>query len=145
MDIVSLAWQDTMSIRQAVLWPSKPVEFCHVNGDEVAAHFGVMLNKQLVSVASIYKDSDFENTKSVRLRKFATLGACQGKGIGTHLLKHIMGQLQSNNVLTLWCDAREEAVGFYLRLGLQAQGARFYKSGVAYFKMKIIFKEGYAL
>jgi len=34
-----------------------------------------------------------------------------------------------------WCDARESAIGFYRRFGLQADGERFYKSEVPYFKM----------
>ena len=41
MRIEKLHWQDTLAIRQKVLWPEKPPEFCHVKGDDQASHYGV--------------------------------------------------------------------------------------------------------
>jgi predicted GNAT family N-acyltransferase len=137
--MVSLKWQDTIAIRQTVLWPNQPAEFCHVNGDETAIHYGVTINDQLVAVASINLDKGSDGKQRARLRKFATLQSYQSQGVGTFLLKNIMQQLQSQGISSLWCDAREEAIGFYQRLGLQAHGERFYNVDVAYFKMEVVF------
>ena len=130
MKIITLDWRDTLPIRQAVLWPDKPSAFSQVEGDELAEHFGVILDDQLVCVASI-----FYQGKVARLRKFATLAAFQGRGIGSCLIEHILQQLVDQGYESFWCDARESALGFYQRFGLSPSGERFYKAEQAYFKM----------
>lgn len=130
MDIRVLTAEDVLPVRHHVLWPSKPATFCRVEGDEIAAHFGVFHHNKLVSVASVYQDE-----RGARLRKFATLPECQGLGFGSELILHIIKQLVHNKVEHFWCDARESAVGFYQRLGMEKQGDEFYKSGVLYVKM----------
>lgn len=132
MDIRAINWQDTLPLRQAVLWPDKPVSFCHLDGDELAQHYGVFEQERLVCVASIYKENQM-----ARLRKFATLDAFQGQGIGSQLIKCIMQTLKEEGIQTFWCDARKTAVGFYEKLGMEKQGEEFNKSGVLYFKMQI--------
>lgn len=107
VQIVKLHWQDTLAIRQEVLWPDKPREFCHVEGDETAWHYGgyikdASIEKTLVCVASIYPDSNNidSNTRhasKARLRKFATLSDYQNQGIGSLVLKHIIEELKKTN------------------------------------------------
>ena len=70
MEIVELTWQDTIPVRHQVLWPNELPEFCIVEGDQEALHFGVIVDNIIVSVASLYIDAN-----SARLRKFATLSA----------------------------------------------------------------------
>lgn len=130
MNITLLDWRDTLAIRQAVLWPDKPAAFSQVEGDELADHFGVIVDDQLVCVASI-----FYQGKVARLRKFATLVEYQGRGIGSYLIEHILQQLVDQGYESFWCDARESALGFYRRFGLSPSGKRFYKAEQAYFKM----------
>lgn len=134
MEIRSIDWQDTLTIRHKVLWPDKPISFCRLDGDEMAFHYGVYKAGSLVCVASIYKDKDV-----ARLRKFATLEAFQGLGIGSRLIKHIMLELQDEGIRHFWCDARKTAVGFYERLGMEKCGEEFNRFGVLYFKMSIYF------
>lgn len=117
------------------MWPNKNEAFCHVDGDEDATHYGGYINNALVCVASIYI-----NKNSARLRKFATYKTHQGKGIGSTLLQHIINDLKINNMAYFWCDARETAIGFYQRFGLEVEGDLFYKSGVPYYKMSIALK-----
>ena len=85
MDIRSILWDEALPIRHEVLWPNKPLQFCKVDGDETAKHYGAYLNDKLVSVASIYMDG-----RVARLRKFATLAVFQGRGIGSKLINHIL-------------------------------------------------------
>lgn len=130
MQIAPLDWTQTIPIRHRVLWPNKPPEFCHVEGDEDALHFGVHLHGELVSVISLYISGG-----EARFRKFATLSQHQGRGIGSALLTHVISSAQEKGITRIWCDARATAVGFYERFGMATEGELFYKSDVAYFKM----------
>lgn len=130
MNIVEISWEATIDIRHAVMWPDKPREFCHVKGDELALHFGAFIDAKLVSVASLFLDGTHG-----RLRKFATLEALQGQGIGSKMLVHVMQDAQNRGVTYFRCDARESAVDFYGRFGLTVEGERFFKAGQPYFKM----------
>ena len=132
MLIQPISWQQTIPIRHQVLWPHKPPEFCHVEGDLEAMHFGAFIDNELVSVASVYLMSD-----KARLRKFATKEAYQHQGIGSNMLTTIIQSLRSHDVKVFWCDARESAVNFYRRFNMQPYGERFYKDDVAYFKMQV--------
>jgi predicted GNAT family N-acyltransferase len=132
MLIQPITWEKTIPIRHEVLWPNKPPEFCHVEGDEEAMHFGAFINDELVSVASIYFMSD-----KARLRKFATKTAFQHRGIGTIMLATILQSLKTTDSKIFWCDARETAINFYKRFDMQPYGERFYKDDVAYFKMQV--------
>lgn len=145
MKIVSLHWSKTIPIRHRVLWPDKPPEFCHIEGDENALHFGAFLSDStedgfLASVASIYIDGE-----SARLRKFATLPEFQGQGIGSALLAHIITTIKEKGVAHFWCDARATATGFYARFGLEEEGEIFTKSGLPYRKMSIYFGASHSL
>ena len=131
-NIRNISWEDTMPIRHKVLWPDKSIEFCHLEGDSTALHFGYFLNNRLVSVASIYPSAN-----SARLRKFATLPEVQGQGIGTQLLNHILSTINNEDIDQFWCDARESAIEFYKRFGMTPEGNRFYKAEVPYYKMSI--------
>ncbi|MDG3086401.1 GNAT family N-acetyltransferase [Vibrio hannami] len=132
MNIREISLDEALPVRHKVLWPNKPVEFCIVEGDEEGLHLGAEIDGEIVSVASIY----ISNNKA-RLRKFATYPLYQGQGIGTALIEYALGYLKTRNIGYFWCDAREAAIGFYQRLGMQTEGQRFYKSDVPYFKMEL--------
>ncbi len=132
MNIKRIDWQDTLEIRQKVLWPNKPKEFCIVEGDEFANHYGIYGKNKLIGVASTYK-----NENSVRLRKFAVIQENQGEGYGRKLLKRIIELERESGSGIFWCDARESAVSFYKQFGMEVEGSVFYKSEVSYFKMSL--------
>lgn len=130
--IQEISWRDALPIRHRVLWPQRDAEFCSVPGDEEALHFGVFVESELVTVASVFIDG-----ACARLRKFATLPAYQGRGLGSSLIAKILARLSVESIEVFWCDARETAVDFYQRFGMQPEGERFYKENIAYFKMSI--------
>ena len=134
MNIEQIQWPETIEIRHLVLWPDKPPEFCQVEGDNAARHFGVKIGGELVSVASIFTEGS-----AARLRKFATLPAFQGQGIGTALLEHMIALLKGENVRYFWCDARESSLALYQRFGMRPEGERFYKGDNPYFRMGVCF------
>ena len=130
MEIRVITWEETIPLRQSVLWPNKPQENCHVDIDGL--HFGAFIEEALVCVASVYLTSN-----KARLRKFATDTRYQHQGIGSKMLAHIIQSLKSRQVGHLWCDARESAIDFYKRFGMQTSGERFYKVDVPFFKMEV--------
>ena len=132
MKIQQITLEQALPVRHKVLWPNKPQEFCIVDGDDEGIHFGAFIDDSLVCVASIYITDN-----EARLRKFATLHAQQGKGLGTAMLNHILTYLRKAGIEYFWFDARESALDFYKRFGMQTSGERFYKSDVPYFKMSI--------
>lgn len=132
MKICRISWEQTIPLRQSVLWPSKPPEYCHVDGDQDALHFGAFADDELVCVASV-----FLHLNSARLRKFATKTEFQGKGIGSKMLRFILGELDNTKIQFFWCDARESALSFYRRFGMEPRGERFYKEDISYFKMEV--------
>lgn len=133
MDIRRICWQQTIPLRHQVLWPSKPPEYCHVDGDVNGLHFGFFIGETIICVASVYLDQN-----EARLRKFATDANYQNQGVGSKMLAHIIDDLKSTNTGLFWCDARESAVGFYERFDMHKASDRFYKADVAYFKMEIV-------
>lgn len=142
MKVVTPDIEQLLLIRHAVLWPDKPVNFCRVEGDESALHYGVELDQQLVCVASVFIDAQ---KASARLRKFATLAAFQNQGLGSFLLQAMLDDCCQRGLSYFWCDARESAIGFYQRFGMATQGERFYKEAVPYFKMVIRWDESIAM
>ena len=132
MEIRTISWEQTIPLRHCVLWPNEPPEFCQVEGDPEGLHFGAFIDDVLVCVASV-----FLNQNKARLRKFATDVRYQNQGIGSKVLLHIIESLKESNAEYFWCDARETALGFYMRFDMYKSSERFYKSGVPYFKMEI--------
>lgn len=132
MQISAISWEQTIPLRQSVLWPNKPREFCYVEGDAEGKHFGAFIDGRLVCVASVYITSG-----KARLRKFATDTSYQNQGVGSKILEHIIQSLKCNQIGYFWCDARESALGFYQRFGMRPSGERFYKADVAYYKLDI--------
>jgi len=132
MEIRVISWEQTIPLRQSVLWPDKPAEYCYVEGDDEGLHFGVFIKGVIVCVASVYL-----TLNRARLRKFATDVNYQHQGIGSKMLTHIIMSLKTREVDYLWCDARETATNFYKRFGMNSCSERFYKADVAYFKMEV--------
>jgi ribosomal protein S18 acetylase RimI-like enzyme len=125
--------EDTHQIRHTVLWPHRPFEHCILAEDKTAEHFGGFINEKLISVASLFP----EGNKTMRLRKFAILPEFQRQGVGTKMLQNIFKHMAHNQTEFIWCDAREEAVNFYKKIGFETEGMRFFKHDIPYFKMKI--------
>lgn len=124
--------EQTLRLRQQVLWPSKSIDFCRVTEDDSGHHYGGYVDGKLVGVASVFLDSG-----SARLRKFAVAPKFQGQGLGTLMLETMIADAKALNVSVFWCDARESALSIYHKFGLRTEGERFYKSGTAYFKMSL--------
>jgi GNAT superfamily N-acetyltransferase len=112
-----------------MLRPSGTLEDCIFQGDndELTFHLGAFLDKKLVSVASFYFEPNerFPDQYQYRLRGMATLPEQQAQGLSSALLRTAFPVIKQNQCTLLWCNAREKAMGYYLRVGFTQSGDFF--------------------
>lgn len=127
MEVKIIQASETFPVRIEVLRKGIPLPF-EFSGDydENTTHFGLYIDKQLVSVATVLVSSHayFEGNQ-FQLRGMATLAEYQGKGIGSVLLRHIIDFVKNNKADVLWFNARIKALRFYQKLGFETIGPEF--------------------
>lgn len=131
MLIKEISVDEALPIRHLAMWPDKTLDFVRVSGDEEAYHLGLFLDRELVSVVSVFKKEG-----GAQFRKFATLPKHQGKGLGSKLLVYMIGYVQKKKIAKIWCNARVSKVHFYLGFGLTTTNQTFQKSGMDYVIME---------
>ncbi|MBE9464683.1 GNAT family N-acetyltransferase [Dyadobacter subterraneus] len=131
VEIKKVSVEAILPIRHKVLWPDKPFEFVKVEGDEEGIHFGLYENSELVTIISL-----FEEGKSLRFRKFATLPDYQNRGLGKMMILKVIEYAKENNFERLWCDARTDALNFYERVGFKKFSEPFFKEEIEYYKIE---------
>ncbi len=131
IEIQKINADEAMEIRHLVLWPDKPREFVKVPEDDLGIHFGLYSDGALTSVISLFADGS-----NIRFRKFATLPAFQGKGLGSKLLQHAISYAQTQGYARMWCDARTDALGFYERFDFKKFSEPFFKEHIEYHKIE---------
>ena len=119
--------QDTYPIRSKMLFRGdNPNESCQFKGDDEdqTFHLGAFIEGQLVSVASMYfeKHPDIEEPYQYQLQGMATLVEHQYKGLSSALLQVAFPIVKQNFCHLVWCNAREEAIGFYKKVGFEGIG-----------------------
>lgn len=132
IDIRTISASETLALRQSVLWPQKSTKDMILPKDKAAFHFGAFDADVLIGVASFFPD----DTK-VRLRKMAITPAYQRHGIGKRLVLNSARHLRNLGLKTLWCDARQTAIGFYERLGFVIDPVVFDKSVLPYHRAEL--------
>jgi GNAT superfamily N-acetyltransferase len=101
-----------------------------LENDPQGRHYGYYVEGELVSVISVFVEGGI-----AQFRKFATLEAYRGKGLGSKLFAYMLKELETLLVQVIWCNARLDAMAFYKRFGFEATGSPFEKGGVLYKKM----------
>ena len=92
---------------------------------------------ELVAVATFVPTAD-----GVQLRGMAVDPARQGTGLGRVLVDAAVERLRAAGVRRLWCNARDDAVPFYERLGWRVTGAGFVDEqlGIPHHPMELTFE-----
>lgn len=124
-----LSAQETHPIRLEVLRPGFPPESAVFDGDSDPStlHLGAFLEGQLVGVASLFQ-ATFPGDPpepALQLRGMATHPKYRGRGCGRLLVEACCSAALNRSIQTLWCNARESALGFYSKLGWKIIGNRF--------------------
>ena len=110
-------------LRLRVLRPGFPPEAAIFPGDDDpgTVHLGAFADegrRRCAGIASVYVND------GLQLRGMAVDPEFQGRGVGAALLRRVH-QIAQERSLSLWCNARVSAVGFYRRLGWETEGAEF--------------------
>lgn len=116
------------------MWPKKPMEYVKLENDDNGRHFGLFLEKKLISIISVFVENN-----EAQFRKFATLKEFQGFGYGTFLLRKIMDIIRDEGIKKLWCNARLGKTGFYEKFDLKPTNITFKKGGIEYVIMEKYF------
>lgn len=120
---------ETYAVRHPVLRDGKPIDSCHFEGDALDStkHFGYFEDGYLTGVVSVFEsgNSCFSEDHQFQIRGMAVLHNQQNKGIGIKLIRHIEAYLGKYANSFLWFNARENAVGFYKKLGYIVLGDAF--------------------
>lgn len=124
----------TWRLRHEVLYPEIPIYKMWMDEDDEGYHFGAFMDNQLVGIVSLFmKGADHQ------FRKFAVHPSVQGKGVGKTLLDYVTGFSKAEGAQRLWCNARDTAIGFYLKSGFRQTGETFSKNGFNYEIMEQLF------
>lgn len=95
--------------------------------DADGIHFGAFLNDKLAGVVSL-----FQKGNEFQFRKLAVDTSMQKQGIGKSLLMQVIKHVEENGGGLLWCNARVDAVSFYLKLGFSQTSRLFTKNDIDY-------------
>jgi predicted GNAT family N-acyltransferase len=129
--ITEISAKETYSLRQRVMWPNKSLDFIKLENDNKGIHFALWKDATIVSVISLFIEGD-----SAQFRKFATDTSEHGNCYGSFLITYLINFVITKNVLTLWCNAREDKTFFYKRFGMTQTSNTFLKEGIKYIIME---------
>lgn len=73
---------------------------------------------------------------SIRMRQVAVRKEQQGKGVGNGIVKYSEQFAIERGYNNIVLHARETALGFYQKLGYEAEGERFTEIGLPHFSMR---------
>jgi predicted GNAT family N-acyltransferase len=131
VDIRTINKEQTWQLRHEVMWPERDLDYVKLKDDDAGAHYGLFEGEQLISVVSL-----FIGGEEAQFRKFATLESQQGKGYGSRLLFHMLGEAAQAGVKRIFCNARSHKVSFYHKFGLTETETAFTKDGKEYIVME---------
>lgn len=124
-------------LRHRVLRPEQPIASTVYPGDDLpgSVHLGAfdgndVLGSSLVGIASLYDEARPAVPGGWRLRGMATAPHMQRRGVGADLLASCIEHVAAAGGAELWCNARQSALGFYLRAGFEVSGEEFDVPGI---------------
>lgn len=123
----------TWRIRQLAMYPEQQILDMELPDDFEGVHFGLYHQYELTAVVSLFDDNGL-----AQFRKMAVLPTDQGRGFGQQLLQYLITYCQTQNIKTLWCNARLSAVGFYEKNGFVTVGEPFLRNHITYVKMEML-------
>lgn len=122
IEVRPIATAETYRVRHPVLRAGRPLESCFYpkDDDPTTLHLGAYADGQLAGVATYLRDAhpQLPAREPWRLRGMAVLPQYQGLGLGRSMIEAAYPRLAAAGCDMLWFTAREEAVGFYEKLGI---------------------------
>ena len=127
--VKEITYKDCYDLRLKVLKRKEwDYEYQYSGDDEPTTfHLGVFIDERLATIASFFANTNKQvNARNpIQLRGMATLSDYQGRGLGRLMIQAAIHESKKRNHDILWCNAREEAVKFYEKLGFNISGEKF--------------------
>lgn len=122
MRVVEVEVDRTRELRAHVLRPGRRTDEVHFATDDIPGtfHLGAEDDGAVVGIVSFVPRDD-----GWQLRSMAVAPAYERQGIGRLLVEHGLDQLRTRGATRVWCNARDDAIGFYERLGWRICGDGF--------------------
>jgi GNAT superfamily N-acetyltransferase len=116
-------------LRRAILRPTRPAEASVYDQDDdpTTVHLAAYDDKTgaLIGCVTVFPAPVEGEPRAWRLRGMAVDAPRRGTGIGAELLAVAVEAVRSAGAPLLWCEARENAQGFYERFGFVGSGELF--------------------
>jgi len=115
-------------LRRAILRPTRPPEKSVYQQDDLpdTVHLAAYDDAgALVGCVTVFPQEYADEPKAWRLRGMATTEEMRGAGVGRQLLDVAIEAVRAAGAPVLWCNARQNAEGFYERFGFVGVGERF--------------------
>ncbi|MGH8991374.1 MAG: GNAT family N-acetyltransferase [Acidimicrobiia bacterium] len=130
MLVAEIEAAQTYDLRRRVLRGGRAEHLAFPEDDRPGAfHLGARLvaGGPIVAVASLSPEPTPHRPErpAARLRGMVTEPDLQGQGLGRVLLAEATARLRVDGVEVLWANARDNALGFYDRLGFETLGEGF--------------------
>jgi predicted GNAT family N-acyltransferase len=138
IEIRELSAAQTRPVRQRVLRPhQQPEELVYPSDDDADTfHLGAVNESgDVLAILSMYRhaqpptDPDGE-PKAWRIRGMASVPKARGTGLGRELVERARDRVWAIDRDPIWCNARENAFGFYQKLGFEIVGGIFEIDGI---------------
>ncbi len=137
IDIRELLAVDTRPVRQRVLRPhQRPEELVYPGDDDADTfHLGAISGDAVLAILSMYRHAQppndpFGEPRAWRIRGMASVPEARGTGLGKALVEHARDRVWGVSPDPIWCNARENAFGFYQKLGFAIVGGIFEIEGI---------------
>jgi len=117
----------TWQLRKDLLYPAALKHEMEMPEDVDGIHFGAFRDNRLAGVVSLFQEGT-----EFQFRKLAVAADMQHEGIGGSLVAYVIAYAEENGGTRIWCNARLEATGFYLKQGFMQTGNLFTRKGIDY-------------
>lgn len=126
-------FSQAMKIRIAVFVEEQkvPLEEEHDRNDLTARHFGVFLDGRLVGTGRL-----IVHRQTGIIGRVAILRDFRGQGLGSGLLRAMIGWAKFQGVVEVTLGAQLQALHFYETLGFKAEGPVFQDGGIPHRTMR---------
>ncbi len=133
IEIREISAAETRPVRQRVLRPhQRPEELVYPgDDDEDTFHLGAVdASGRVLAVLSMYRHAQppsepLGEPRAWRIRGMASIPEARGTGLGRRLVAAARDRVWSESRDPIWCNARQNAFGFYEKLGFEIVGSVF--------------------
>ena len=122
------ALDEIFQLRWDVLRPGRARVAAEFPGDTApeTIHVGAFVNGRNVGCATATR-VNWNGDPAWQLRGMGIASDCQKRGVGQKLLTQLENLVrQASDIRVIWCNGREEAVGFYQKLGWRIASEKFH-------------------